>query len=164
MAAMDTIVTIAGIGVLLAGGWYAYKKGYLDDITGLIGGLGGGNGEPAPEGEGEAETPATPKAKEEEKKEPATGAEEEEDKPAASGSSGDCKTKFGGKCTQECADKASSQCKECEKACGSSSSLALAYMGSFYDGEVLDKAYYVTRNEPSSFIPRRSSNYGIAIA
>jgi hypothetical protein len=74
---------------------------------------------------------------------------------------GDCKKKFGGKCDSECKSKKSSKCKDCEKACGTSSKLALAYMGSYYDGQVMDSAYYVTG---SSFIPRTSSNYGIAIA
>ena len=48
---MNTIITIAGVAILAAAGWYAYKKGYLDDITGLLEGLGSGGGteEPAPE-------------------------------------------------------------------------------------------------------------------
>lgn len=122
---MNTIVTIAGVAILAAAGWYAYKKGYLDDITGLLEGLGSGGGteEPAPEPEEE------PKKDEKKEADPKAAApkEEEEEKPKKK-----------------------------------KSKLALAYMGSFYDGEVLDKAYYVT--EPSSFIPRTRSNYGIAIA
>ena len=34
----------------------------------------------------------------------------------------DCKKKFGGKCDKECKDSSSSKCKDCEKACGGSSS------------------------------------------
>ena len=55
MAGMNTVITLVGVGILAAAGWYAYKKGYLDDLVGTLGGLGGGLGggatEPALEGE-----------------------------------------------------------------------------------------------------------------
>jgi hypothetical protein len=213
MAKIFDILLVVGGGAAL---WYAYQKGYLDDIVGKLGGLGGG-GETVPEAEdpciaecasksklafydyyGYATKKEEEEPKEEEVKTTATAAKcdcSKYETPAAAaipetetkipdvskvgdvdvdaiidkatgggGSSGDCKKKFGGKCTTECKSKSSSKCKECEKACGSSSKLALAYMGSYYDGQVRDTAYYVTDSTP--FIPRTSSNIlaGIAIA
>ena len=235
MAGMKDIMTLGGV-VLVAGGlYYAYTKGYLDDIVGQLG-LGGGGGGTTPaegeeyaEGGGTTTTPAAdckfvsrpmdsdpkrfridddkgkeagggkyynskaeadaviatmcksaaPKAptsapkkgeeeeEEEEYKEPAKAKDEvdaivEATKPKASD---DCKKKFGGSCTQECKSKSSKKCKDCEKACGKKSNLALAYAGSYYDGQVLDTAYFVTT--PSSFIPRRHENtiaMGVSIA
>lgn len=60
---MVTLAKILDVVLLVVGGaavWYAYKKGYLEDIFGKLGG--GGAIEPAPE-------PAAPKAKEEAPKE-----------------------------------------------------------------------------------------------
>ena len=102
-----------------------------------------------------AETPAATPV-------PETPAAPKDEVDAIIAATGDCKKKFGGSCTQECKKKSDKKCKDCEKACGSSSKLAIAYVGSYYDGEVMDSAYYVT--EQSSFIPQRRSNYGIAIA
>lgn len=129
----DVILLVGGAAAL----WYAYKKGYLEDI---LGSLGGGGGTPEPEPVPASETPA------EEVKEDA--------KAKADTAKEDAKKK---------ADEAKSKAKKSTKK--SKLALTLAYAGSHYDGEVLDTAYFVTT--PSSFIPRKHENtiaMGVAIA
>ena len=114
--------------VLMVGGalalYYAYQKGYLEDIMGqLTGALGGGGGaaEPAPAPEAPAEE--APKEEEKPKEEP-----KKEDK---------------------------------KKKSTKKSKLALALVGSSYDGSVMDRAYFVTEQ---SFIPRSRQTIGVVTA
>jgi hypothetical protein len=123
----DIVLMVGGAAAL----WYAYKKGYLEDILGELGNIGGGGG-------GVAEPEPAP-AEEAKGKDKAKEIKEEVDKKV-----------------EDAKKKADSKKK-------SKSKLALALVGTHYDGTFLDKAYTVTQT--SSFIPLTSRNtIGVAIA